>query len=60
MGYGIGNNLFDICYLIDENVNLKNEGWVFMVDLFYDGKIILYKDYLGELDDVVFNNSVLI
>ena len=59
MGYGIGNNLFDIRYLTDENANLKNEGWSSMADPFYDGKTILYKDYSGELDDVVFNNSAL-
>ena len=59
MGYGIGNNLFDIRYLTDENANLKNEGWASMADPFYDGKTILYKDYSGELDDVVFNNSAL-
>ncbi|MCS2346754.1 hypothetical protein NXX82_22615 [Bacteroides fragilis] len=57
MGYGIGNNLFDIRYLTDENANLKHEGWASMADPFYDGKTILYKDYSGELDDVVFNNS---
>ena len=49
MGYGIGNNLFDIRYLTDENANLKNEGWASMADPFYDGKTILYKDYSGEL-----------
>lgn len=38
MGYGIGNNLFDIRYLTDENANLKNEGWASMADPFYDGK----------------------
>ena len=58
-GYGIGNGLYDIRYLTDANAHLKNEGWLSMNDPFYEGKTILYKDYAGQLDDAVFNNSAL-
>lgn len=59
MGYGVGNNNFDIRYLTDETAHLKNEGWSVMDDPYYDGKQLLYRDYSGKLDDDVFNNSAL-
>lgn len=58
-GYGIGNSLFDIQYLTDDNVHLKNEGWSVMDDPFYEGKQILFKDYSGQLDDEVFSSSAI-
>lgn len=58
-GYGIGNSLFDIQYLTDDNAHLKNEGWSVMDDPFYEGKQILFKDYSGQLDDEVFSSSAI-
>lgn len=58
-GYGIGNDLYDIRYLNDQTAHLQNEGWKSMADPFYEGRTILFKDFSGELDDVVFNNSAL-
>lgn len=58
-GYGIGNSLYDIRYLNDETAHLQNEGWKSMADPFYEGRTILFKDFSGELDDAVFNNSAL-
>lgn len=59
MGYGVGNTNFDIRYLTDETSSLQNEGWSVMDDPYYDGQKILYKDYSGQLDDAVFNNSAM-
>ena len=58
-GYGIGNSLFDIQYLTDDNAHLKNEGWSVMDDPFNEGKQILFKDYSGQLDDEVFSSSAI-
>lgn len=58
-GYGIGNDLYDIRYLNDETAHLQNEGWKSMADPYYEGRTILFKDFSGELDDAVFNNSAL-
>ncbi len=58
-GYGIGNTLYDIRYLTDETAHLKNEGWLSMQDPFYDDKTILFKDYSGQLNDAVFNDSAM-
>lgn len=58
-GYGVGNNLYDIRYLNDQTAHLQNEGWRSMSDPFYEGKTLLYKDYSGQMDDAVFNNSAL-
>ncbi|WP_455593026.1 SusC/RagA family TonB-linked outer membrane protein [Bacteroides sp.] len=58
-GYGIGDPLYDIRYLTDATAHLQNEGWKTMDDPYYAGKKILFKDYSGQMDDAVFNNSAL-
>lgn len=58
-GYGIGNDLYDIRYLNDGTAHLKNEGWLSMDDPYYEGKQILFKDYSGQMDNAVFDNSAL-
>ena len=58
-GYGVGNTNYDIRYLTDETSHLMNEGWLSMDDPFYEGKKILFKDYSGQLNDAVFNNSAM-
>lgn len=58
-GYGIGDPLYDIRYLTDATAHLQNEGWKTMDDPYYSGKKILFKDYAGQMDDAVFNNSAL-
>lgn len=58
-GYGVGNTLYDIRYLNDETAHLQNEGWLSMADPFYEGRTLLFRDYGGQLEDAVFNNSAL-
>ena len=58
-GYGIGNSLYDIQYLTDETAHLQSQGWLSMADPFYEGRTILFKDYSGQLNDAVFNNSAM-
>ena len=59
MGYGIGNNLFDIRYLNDETAHLKNEGWQVMDDPYYEGQQIIFKDHSGVLEDALFQTGTL-
>ncbi|MCD7938412.1 MAG: TonB-dependent receptor [Tannerellaceae bacterium] len=59
MGYGIGNNLFDIRYLNEDTRHLLSQGWQSMADPYYDGETILFRDYGGQLDDAVFNSSAI-
>lgn len=56
-GYGIGSSMYDIRYLNDETAHLQNEGWLTMDDPINPGKKILYKDYSGQLDNDVFDDS---
>lgn len=59
-GYGIGNTMYDIRFLTDETAHLQNEGWLTMDDPVKEGRKILYKDYGGQLDDAVFDNSAFL
>lgn len=58
-GYGVGNTSYDIRYLTDETSHLINEGWQSMDDPFYEGRKLLFRDYSGQLNDAVFNNSAM-
>ena len=49
MGYGIGNDLFDIRYLDDSTKGLLAEGWQQMQDPTDPNKQILFKDYSGQM-----------
>ncbi len=57
MGYGVGNSAFDIRYLNDETAHLQSEGWQVMDDPYYEGRQLLFRDYGGQLDKEVFDNS---
>ena len=54
MGYGVGNDLFDIRYLDDTTKGLLNEGWQQMTDPNDPTKQLLFKDYSGQLKDAAF------
>ena len=54
MGYGIGNDLFDIRYLDDSTKGLLAEGWQQMQDTTDPNKQILFKDYSGQMKDAAF------
>ena len=56
MGYGVGNDLFDIRYLDDTTKGLLNEGWQQMTDPNDPTKQLLFKDYSGQLKDAAFKD----
>ena len=56
MGYGIGNDLFDIRYLDDSTKGLLAEGWQQMQDPTDPNKQILFKDYSGQMKDAAFQD----
>lgn len=55
MGYGVGNNLFDIRYLNDDTRHLLSEGWQQMDDPASDQQL-LYRDYAGQIRDAAFKD----
>lgn len=59
-GYGTKNNLYDIRFLTPETAHLQKEGWLVMDDPVKEGRQILYKDYGGQLDKAVFDESAFL
>lgn len=59
-GYGTTNTMYDIRFLTDETAHLQNEGWLTMDDPVKEGRQILYKDYGGQLDRAVFDDSAFL
>lgn len=58
-GFGVNFGV-DLVFMIDVNKYLLNEGWCFMVDFVDYDKILIFRNYVGELYDLIFCNVVFI